>query len=64
MARGKPLTVTLYYNGVQVETLPEEAKNNISERLTRAMSTYYTAHPDQYRALCEADEKREQTTHS
>lgn len=64
MARGKPLTVTLYYGGVQVDTLNEEQRARIGERLSRAMSTYYTAHPEEYRALCEADEKREQETHS
>ena len=64
MARGKPLTVTLYYGGVQVDTLNEEQRARIGERLSRAMSTYYTAHPEEFRALCEADEKREQETHS
>ncbi len=63
MARGKPLTVTLYYNSVQVDTLPEEARQNISERLTRAMSTYYTAHPDEYRDLVTdpQEQKKERT---
>ena len=47
----KPLTVVLYYKGVQVETLPQEARDRISERLTVVMSAYYTAHPEQYAAL-------------
>lgn len=51
MARGKPLTVVLYYKGEQVETLPQEARDNISRRLTEVMSTYYTAHPEEYRAV-------------
>lgn len=51
MARGKPLTVVLYYKGEQVETLPQEARDRISERLTEVMSTYYTAHPEEYRAV-------------
>ena len=48
MARNKPLTVVLYYNGEQVETLPQEARDNISKRLSEVMSTYYTAHPQEY----------------
>lgn len=51
MARGKPLTVALYYKGEQVETLPQEARDKISQRLTEVMSAYYTAHPEQYRAV-------------
>ena len=54
MARGKPLTVTLYYGGVQVDTLNEEQRARIGERLSRAMSTYYTAHPVEYRDLVTA----------
>ena len=51
MARNKPLTVVLYYKGEQVETLPQEARDRISDRLTEAMSTYYTAHPEEYSAV-------------
>ena len=47
----KPLTVVLYYKGEQVETLPQEARDRISKRLTEVMSAYYTAHPEQYAAL-------------
>ena len=59
MARGKPLTVALYYKGEQVETLPQEARDRISERLTEVMSTYYTAHPDEYRAVKSVSKKEE-----
>lgn len=51
MAKRKPLTVVLYYKGEQVETLPQEARDRISERLTEVMSTYYTAHPEEYSAV-------------
>lgn len=47
----KPLTVVLYYKGEQVETLPEEARENISKRLSEVMSTYYTAHIDEYQKI-------------
>ena len=58
MARGKPLTVVLYYKGEQVETLPQEARDRISERLTEVMSTYYTAHPDEYKNVKSHKEKK------
>ena len=51
MAKRKPLTVVLYYKGEQVDTLPQEARDRISERLTEVMSTYYTAHPEEYSAV-------------
>lgn len=51
MAKRKPLTVVLYYKGEQVDTLPQEARDNISKRLSEVMSTYYTAHPEEYRAV-------------
>lgn len=51
MAKRKPLTVVLYYKGEQVETLPQEARDRISERLTEVMSAYYTAHPEEYSAV-------------
>lgn len=57
MARGKPLTVVLYYKGEQVETLPQEARDKISQRLTEVMSTYYTAHPEEYRAVKDIKKK-------
>lgn len=59
MARGKPLTVVLVYKGEVVDTLPQEARDHISERLSKTISAYYTAHPDEYRAFCAAiDENR------
>lgn len=57
MARGKPLTVVLYYKGEQVETLPQEARDNISKRFSEVMSTYYTAHPEEYRAVKDIKKK-------
>lgn len=61
MARGKPLTVVLVYKGEVVETLPQEARDNISKRLTETMSAYYTAHPDEYCALYRGYKKSEKS---
>ena len=53
MPRGKSkeLTVSFWLNGKQITKLTEEQKDVIAERLSRAMSTYYTAHPEEYRLL-------------
>lgn len=55
----KPLTVVLYYKGEQVETLPQEARDRISERLTVVMSTYFSAHPEQYSEVKDVRNKEE-----
>ena len=55
----QPLTVTLYYGGERIETLTEEQRTRIGDRLSRQMSLYYSKHISEYLALCEADEKRE-----
>lgn len=49
--RGKPLTVTFYVGGKQVDTLTEEQRARLADRLSEAMSIYYTAHPEEYREL-------------
>lgn len=46
--RGKPLTFTLYVGDKQVETLTEEQRDRLAQRLSEAMSLYYTAHPEEY----------------
>ena len=45
------LTVTLHIGGKQVETLAEEQRERIAQRLSEAMSLYYTAHPEEYSKL-------------
>lgn len=42
------LTCTFFVGGVPVEKLTPEQLDKISERLGEAMSTYYTAHPEEY----------------
>jgi hypothetical protein len=49
--RKSNLTVTLYVGGKQVEHLTPEQTNRIAEKLTEAMSLYYTAHPKEYQEL-------------
>jgi hypothetical protein len=49
--KSKPLTVTLYIGGKQVDTLTEEQREKMAQRLSEAMSLYYTAHPDEYLKL-------------
>jgi hypothetical protein len=45
------LTVTFHIGGKQVETLSEEQLEKMSERFSETMSTYYTAHPEEYRRI-------------
>ena len=47
----KPLTVTLHIGGKQVDKLTEEQKERMAQRLSEAMSLYYTAHPENYLKL-------------
>ena len=49
--RGKPLTPVLYIGGKQVETLTEEQRQKMADRLSEAMSLYYTAHPEEFRKI-------------
>lgn len=46
--KNKPLTCTFYVGGKQVERLTDEQREIISQRLSTAMSLYYTAHPEEY----------------
>ena len=48
----KPLTYTLYIGGKQVDTLTDEQRERIAQRLSEAMSLYYTAHPEEFEKLC------------
>ena len=49
--RNKPLTFTLHIGGKQVETLTEEQRQRMAERLSEAMSLYYTAHPEEFQKI-------------
>lgn len=45
------LTVTLFVGGKQVESLTAEQSERIAERLSSAMSIYYTSHSDEYQKI-------------
>ena len=47
----KPLTVTLHIGGKQVETLTDEQRERIAQRMSEAVSLYYTSHPDEYQKI-------------
>lgn len=47
----KPLTVTLHIGGDQVETLTAEQRERMAQRLTEAMSLYYTSNPNEYQKI-------------
>lgn len=47
----KPLTATIHIGGKQVDTLTEEQLERMSQRLTEAMSIYYTSHIDEYKKI-------------
>ena len=51
MRKDKPLTVTFYVGGKQVEKLTEEQLDKMAQRVGEAMSTYYAAHPDEFKKL-------------
>lgn len=51
MRKDKPLTVTLHIGGKQVDTLTEEQREKLAKRLSETMSTYYTAHPDEFKKI-------------
>lgn len=51
--KGKELTVTLFVGGKQVDTLTPEQRERMAQRLSKTMSIYYTAHPDEFQKIKE-----------
>ena len=51
MAKTKPLTVTLHINGKQVDTLTDEQREKMAQKLSEAMSIYYSNHPEEYQKI-------------
>ena len=47
----KGLTVTLFVGGKQIEELSPEQSERMAERLSKTMSSYYTANPSEYQRL-------------
>lgn len=49
--RDTKLTVTLHIGGERIEKLTAEQVQRMAEKLSQVMSTYYTAHPEQFKNL-------------
>lgn len=47
----KALTGTIHIGGKQVDELTEEQLERMAQRLTEAMSIYYTSHIDEYKKI-------------
>ena len=45
------LTCTFFVGGKQVDKLSPEYLDKMAQRLGEVMSTYYTAHPQEYKQL-------------
>lgn len=45
----KKITIKLYVGEREVETLTEEQREKIAERLSKEMSLYYTNHLEEYK---------------
>ena len=48
----KKITVKLYIGNQEIETLTEEHRKKIAERLSKEMSLYYTNNPNEYEKVC------------
>ena len=47
----KPLTFTLHVGDQEIERLSDEQLEAMETRLGETMSTYYTAHPEEYKKI-------------
>lgn len=47
----KPLTVTLFVGGKQVDSLTAEQSERMAKRLGETMSIYYTSHLSEYEKI-------------
>lgn len=46
--KAKPLTCTFFVGGKPVEKLTPEQREKMAQIVGATMSTYYTAHPEEY----------------
>lgn len=46
--KAKTLTCTFFVGGKSVEKLTPEQREAMAQRIGATMSTYYTAHPEEY----------------
>lgn len=58
----KQLTYSFYIGGKPVDELTPEQMDRMAERIGKAMSTYYTAHPDEYCKIVAADKALQNST--
>ena len=49
--KGKGLTVTLFIGDKQIEELTPEQSERMANRLSKTMSSYYSAHPSEYQKI-------------
>lgn len=49
--KGTKLTVTLHIGEKQIDKLTADQSERMAQRLTEAMSLYYTAHPEEFSEL-------------
>lgn len=47
----KDLTVTFYIENERVEKLTDDQAKRIAQKFGEALSTYYTAHPEEYKKI-------------
>ena len=47
----KPLTVTLHIGGKQIETLTDEQREKMAQKLSEAMSLYYSNHLEEFKKI-------------
>ncbi len=45
------LTVTFYIGGERVDKLTDDQAKRIAQKFGEALSTYYTAHPGEYKKI-------------
>lgn len=49
--KNKTLTCTFFVGGMPVKELTPEQMEKIAQRVGKAMSAYYTAHPEEYKKI-------------
>lgn len=54
----------IFWRGEEVKELPESALQEMSERLSYVVSTYFSQHPDEYKIYLESKKKREEEAES
>lgn len=47
----QPIKILLYLGDKQIQSLPQEHKDEMSKRLSEQMSTFYTAHPQEFQKI-------------